>query len=174
MLNNINVTADALIRTIQPITTGWANYFRHVVTKEIFNGIDHFIHEQTIKWIRQKHPQKKSTLKWLKNLYFRGWDFRDKDSNNTLGKISDTPIRRHIKVRTEERVYSRESIGYWVKREYLKAKDSIFEGTQLKRLFQKQKGKCEYCKGKIAQEDIQNHSVHKHHITPRNKGGKDT
>ena len=166
---SIDLTADKLIRKVRPMATGWANYFRHVVSKATLSSIDSHIYLLTSRWINRKHPQR--TAKWLKNRYFTNWKLTDKDSNNTLAKISETPIRRHIKVRSDERVYSKESEGYWAKREYLKAKNSITEGIQMDRLFQKQEGKCAYCKGSITQADIQNSNTHKHHVEPRSEGG---
>ena len=34
---------------------GWANYFRHGVSKAVFNAIDSYAWEKIAKWIRRKH-----------------------------------------------------------------------------------------------------------------------
>ena len=167
--NGRNLTADALIKQVRPTIIGWGIYFRHVVSKATYADIDRYIYQSTAWWTNRKHPQKPQ--KWLKNRYFIGWKFTDKDSRNTLEKVKEIPIRRHIKVKNDKRVYNNESRGYWAKREYLTAKNSMVESVQMNRLFQRQKGKCAYCKGSITQKDIRNSKTHKHHVKPRNEGG---
>ena len=53
---NQNSTAGELIRTVQPISTGWGNNFRHVVAKDKFADIDDHICKLSWKWASKKHP----------------------------------------------------------------------------------------------------------------------
>ena len=88
----------------------------------------------------------------------------------SLQKMQKIPVRRHVKVNNEHRVYNKESQDYWEKREYQKAKNSIMEETITNKLFINQKGKCTHCKGSITQHDIVNYRVHKHHVIPKSQG----
>ena len=167
---NQNASADSLIRTVQPIPTGWANNFRHVIAKDSFGVIDDHIYRLTSTWSSRKHPTR--TNKWIKTQYFNNdWNLHDRKTRNTLHRVESTPIRRHVKVNNEHRVYNNESQDYWDKRDYLKAKNSIIEDTITNKLFHNQKGKCTHCRMLITQYDIQNYRVHKHHIIPKANNG---
>lgn len=108
-----NKTANAvnLIRLLNPKIRGWANYYRHVVSKEIFNYVDSCILEALMQWIKRRHPGKSAG--WWKNKYFRSqgmrhWIFsaieKGKDGKAIhldLLKASYLPIRRHVKIRSD-------------------------------------------------------------------------
>ena len=47
---------DALIRRPNPVLRGWGNYYRHAVSKEIFDGIDHAIWRMAWKKGRRSPP----------------------------------------------------------------------------------------------------------------------
>src|SRR4029079_17711208 len=57
--------------------TGWANYFRHGVSKAVFNAIDHYTWNRLARWIRAKYAGKSGLSK--KQLRHRfcdiGWRF---------------------------------------------------------------------------------------------------
>ncbi len=95
------------------------------------------------------------------------------DNDKALQKMSSIPIKRFTKVNNDYRVYdtSIESREYWKKREYTKAKDSIYGSGEDTMLFKRQKGKCAYCKNPTTQEQIQNVEIQKHHMKPRSFGG---
>ncbi|WP_289048920.1 group II intron maturase-specific domain-containing protein [uncultured Psychrobacter sp.] len=40
---NKQTTAENLIRMLNPILRGWANYHRHIVSSKVFSSIDNFI-----------------------------------------------------------------------------------------------------------------------------------
>ncbi|MBI1929910.1 HNH endonuclease [Candidatus Poribacteria bacterium] len=63
------------------------------------------------------------------------------------------------------------SIEYWEKREYLNARDSILGSGVLTKRFNKQTGKCAYCKQPFTTEEINNVELHRHHMKPRSEGG---
>jgi len=100
-----------LITLLNPILRGWANYHRHVVAKKIFSWVDHRIWAMLWCWAVRRHPNKGT--RWVKDKYFkskgsRNWVFaaseRDKDGKPrevVLRNVSDTPIKRHIKIRAK-------------------------------------------------------------------------
>lgn len=164
--------AETLIRKLNPILIGWANYYRHVVSKEIFSEMDTYTFECVYNWTRDKHPTRGE--KWKANRYFKTinkerWYFYE--NNMTLSKISRIPIKRFVKIRSDIRLYDMNDSEYWNKREFTNSKDSIYNSFESTKLFRGQKGKCEYCNQSISQKDIQDYNIHKHHLTPISKGG---
>jgi len=89
---------DDLIKTLNPIIQGWANYHRHNVAKEMFKKLDNYLWTVTWQWGKRRHTNK--GLKWIAKRYWhsepdgkRNWVFQTKE--NTLLKFSDASIRRH-------------------------------------------------------------------------------
>ena len=112
-----NLRQDALIRRLNPIIRGWGNYYRHVVSKEIFSDIDHAIWGMTWTWARRRHPQK--GRKWVKDRYYTHRDGRDwvfTDGSVTLSRMASIPIRRHVKIRGDANPYDPQQAGYLAER----------------------------------------------------------
>lgn len=116
---NQTIKTEVLIRQLNPVLRGWGNNYRHVVSKAIFGKIDHEIWKMTWQWAKRRHPKK--MLKWIKSKYFqsigtRRWVFREKDNPVSLFKLSDIPIRRHIKIKANANPYDQEWYDYFIKR----------------------------------------------------------
>jgi RNA-directed DNA polymerase len=107
--------AAELINKLNPKIRGWANYHRHVVSKRRFNRVDYEIFSSLWRWARRRHPKKNQ--RWTKKKYFaqhgtRNWIFTGEmhDDQGQPFKIrllaaSDTPIRRHVKVKSDANPY---------------------------------------------------------------------
>ena len=93
--------AEAVINALNPVIRGWAAYYRTVVSKEIFSGLDHYVWRLTYRWALRAHPNK--SKRWVMARYFGAfhparrdrWVFGDRDSGRYLVKFSWTPIVRH-------------------------------------------------------------------------------
>ena len=112
-----SLTQDVLIRRLNPIIRGGGNYYRHVVSKEIFSDIDHAIWCMTWNWARRRHPQK--GRKWVKDRYYTHTDGRDwvfTDGSVTLFRMASIPIRRHVKIRGDANPYDPQQAGYFAER----------------------------------------------------------
>jgi RNA-directed DNA polymerase len=48
-------TFEALLQSVNRILAGWANYFRHGVSKAVFSAIDHYAWNRIMRWLRRKH-----------------------------------------------------------------------------------------------------------------------
>jgi RNA-directed DNA polymerase len=59
-----------LLYRLGPIVGGWANHFRHGVSKATFDYLSAFLWRRVICWIRRKHPR--ATWKWLRRRYLPG------------------------------------------------------------------------------------------------------
>ena len=167
-------TALELISKLNPVFIGWGNYYRHVVSKKTFHSIDSFIWYQLMRWIRHKHPNegiKRRIRKYFVKEYGRDWQFKDIETGKKLMFLHSIPIKRFIKIRNDKRVYDANTIEYWRQREYINAKNSIVTEKTTMILFNKQKGKCEFCRQAITDDDVKNSKIHKHHMKPRSEGG---
>lgn len=110
---------DNLIQRLNPIIRGWANYYRHVVSKKVFGSIDHAIWKTTWQWSVRRHPKKSS--RWIKDKYFqregnRDWVFGEKKGAERLLRMSDIPIRRHIQIKADANPYDPQWYDYFAKR----------------------------------------------------------
>ena len=161
-----------LIRKLNSVLTGWGNYYRHVASKATFQSIRHALWLGTTQWCKKKHPTRPKAY-WIERYYEKvkkdKWTFQWE--GRKLINIAGIPIRRFIKVRSDMRVYNADASDYWDKREYVNARNSIYGSPNLTKLFTMQKGKCEYCKQPITDENVKEATIHKHHMKPRSEGG---
>jgi len=111
----INPTAKHinLIRTLNPIIRGWANYHRHIVAMETFSTVDCRIWQALWRWCKRRHPGKGA--RWIRSKYFKilrsqSWVFSaetgrtghdGKPERVRLARATSTKIRRHIKIRAD-------------------------------------------------------------------------
>jgi RNA-directed DNA polymerase len=171
---------ETVIEKLNPIIRGWANYHQNQVAKETFYKVDHVIWRQLWQWACRRHPNK--PLKWIKNRYFirqggREWVFGTKvtgeDGKERFMKLvnaSDTPIRRHTKIKGEANPYDPQWEQYFENRLGLTMKDSFRGRKRLLYLWYAQEGKCPNCSERITKETGWN----LHHILPKAQGGTDS
>jgi hypothetical protein len=57
-----------IIGRLNPIITGWAAYYRGVVSTQTFHTLDHYLWRLTYRWALRRHPNK--PRKWIKARYF--------------------------------------------------------------------------------------------------------
>jgi len=106
-----------LIRRLNPVIRGWGNYYRHVVSKEVFNGIDHAIWRMTWNWAQRRHPQR--ARKWVKDRYYthkEGYDWVFTDGSVDLFRMLSIPIRRHVLVRGASNPFDPAHASYFAAR----------------------------------------------------------
>lgn len=99
-------TQEGLIRTLNPIIIGWANYHRSIVAKDSFSKLDYLVWSMLWQWAKRRHPNKSS--RWIAAKYWhqngtRKWVFCT--SQDRLKLFSDTKIIRHIKVKSDKNPY---------------------------------------------------------------------
>lgn len=170
---------ETVIARLNPLIRGWANYHRNQVAKAIFQKVDHLIWERLWKWACRRHPRK--PLTWIKDRYFirqglRHWVFgtmiAGEDGERKLVKLvyaSDTPIRRHTKIKGEANPFDPAWEQYFEERLSLTMKDNLRGRTKLLYLWSAQKGKCPSCGEAISKETGWN----VHHILEKARGGSD-
>jgi RNA-directed DNA polymerase len=111
-----------LIELLNPIIIGWGNYFRHVVSKEVFAKIDHLLVGQLKRWAVRRHSNK--SREWIEDRYFksennRKWIFQgsfieeDKEKVFTLKRLADIPIIRHVKIKKDANPFDTQWFDYF-------------------------------------------------------------
>lgn len=167
-----------LIRKLNPVIRGWANFHRHVVASRIFTSVDDDIWHALWRWARRRHPSKQKT--WIRRRYFhvvgrRSWVFACKNDGPSgngywveLCKAGDTRIRRHTMIRMGANPFDPDWETYFEERLGLKMQVGLAGRKRLLRLWQAQGGTCPVCGQSITKES----GWHVHHIVRRVDGGR--
>jgi RNA-directed DNA polymerase len=116
--------AETLIRKLNPLLRGWANYHRHVASKRRFGSIDYHLNGMLWRWARREHPNKSSG--WIGQRYFSAdakgaFSIRTQDRKGQpqvlkVHRLAETVIERHIKVRGAANPYDPADTEYFEKR----------------------------------------------------------
>lgn len=170
---------SSVIRLLNPVILGWANYHRHVCSKETFNYMDHNIAYWIWQWAKRRHTNKGA--RWLQKRYFsseglRNWVFstmvRDKNGESmkiALIEAADIPIKRHRKIKGDSNPYDPAQEAYFEERLSRKMLDSLTGKKRIRALWNRQDGTCPICQQFITWDT----GWHCHHILRRIDGGSD-
>lgn len=168
-------SASLLVRRLNPVIRGWVNYHRSIVAKQTFNYVDYRIWKLLWRWCRRRHGNRHK--RWVKEKYFkrvatRNWVFTGIQPDGKLLHLlyaSDTPIKRHTKIKAEANPYAPEDEMYFEQRlEYAWRSSDEGKGKTL-RLWIGQSKRCPMCKQFITFDTGWNI----HHVFERHKGGSD-
>lgn len=168
-----------LIRLLNPKIIGWANYHRHVVSKAVFNKVDHEVWIALWKWAKRRHPNKRKP--WIARKYFRivkgdkncfSYILKDKKGKAILSlrKASSVAIQRHTKIRGAFNPFNPVYESYLEQRISMKMQLSGKGRTNAGRLWKAQKGICPECGDRITSID----QWRIHYTESRFKGGMST
>ena len=125
---HLGSTTAEMLRVLNPVIRGWANYHRHACSKKAFNYVDSRIFNNLWKWAKRRHPHKKA--QWIQNRYFRSignrnWCFfatnkTEKGGTEFLDLVQMSAIRivRHTKIRGKANPYDIRWQGYFSKRSW--------------------------------------------------------
>ena len=116
--------AAVLIRKLNPLLRGWANYHRHVASKGTFDRVGYCVRTMLWRWARRNHPNK--SCGWIKRRYYAAdekgafsiWTHDREGKRRVLCAypVARTVIERHIKVRGAANPYEPEHVEYFEKR----------------------------------------------------------
>ncbi len=115
---------DRLIRILNPIIRGWAQYHNHAVSSAIFSRLDYVIHSVLVSWAKRRHSNK--GIYWIMTKYWH------KSGNKkyvfcteiqTLERFSNSKIVRHRLAKLDINPYiDKEYFKQWKIKEYLRKK----------------------------------------------------
>jgi RNA-directed DNA polymerase len=141
--------AQAVIRKLNPIIRGWANYNRGVVSSRTFSALDDYMWRLTYKWALSAHPNKPRA--WIIPRYFGQfnkarrdrWVFGDRQRGAYMQKFAWTRIARYWMVQGAASPDDPALANYWAERRRTAPPPTINK-TNL-RLFEAQGGRCSVC-----------------------------
>ncbi len=159
---SFQLSAGNLVKRLNPIIRGWANYHQHVVSKETFGKVDMHIFRSLWRWSQRKHPTRSAA--WRRKKYFsavgtRNWVFTGvvlgqhrEQKTVHLCKAADTPIKRHLKIRGKANPYDRDWEVYFEERLGLQMVNNPKGYRRLLNLWLAQEGSCEVCTESITRQ----------------------
>ena len=177
---NPTASAGSLIVRLNPVIQGWADYHRHICSKQTYSKTDHAIFKKLWYWANRRHKNKGKP--WIKDKYFksiahRNWVFSgttEKPNGEMqavhLRSAAYTPIKRHIKVKGDANPYDPEWEIYFEHRLDWKMEANLKGQQRALNLWKSQNGLCPVCNQKITEIT----GWHTHHIVWPSKGGTDT
>lgn len=156
---------EALIKELNPLIVGWANYYSTVVSGDTFQKVDHLVFQKLWAWA--KYRCRKTSLKKIKENYWqvrdgRKWSFETLEGHK-LSLHSDIPITRHVKVQDRRSPYEGDWV-YWSSRLGKHPEIPI----RVAKLLKQQKMRCAHCGLYFKHGDL----LEVHHKTARKDGGK--
>jgi len=162
--------AQGVLKKLNPIIRGWANYFRIGVAKKTFNSLDSWMFRKELGYVRRMHPTK--SFQWRQKRYWGklnkqredNWVFGDKLTGGYLLKFSWSPIERHELVIGKHSPDDPNLTEYWQKRRMAKARTL---SPSLRRIAHDQNHVCRLCGMSLYNDE----EIQKHHVKPRSKGG---
>lgn len=174
-----------LIKKINPIISGWANYHKTCTSKSTFSWMDKYLYVLQKRYGRRTHPNKSNG--WINNKYFGrlnpnrmdNWVFGDKEGKSKNKKNQDqifymlkhrwTGIQRHDIV---PNAYSRDDPSkrsFWSSR-IRRGVGVSFVGRQMKKIAMKTSFLCPICFDALHNGE----HLETHHIIPKRLAGPDT
>ncbi len=176
---NKTAKQEDLIRLLNPMLRGWAQYHRPVVAKATFNRVENAIFRALWRWAKRRHHQKSSD--WVRRKYFgtvegRSWVFGtavdDGDGSKwwtELYSLASTPVVRHKKIKGSYNPFDPAQEMYGETLRQGRLLQSMSHRKQWIRLYVDQRGLCALCQCKMTKET----GWHDHHIEYRVRGGSD-
>jgi RNA-directed DNA polymerase len=173
-LNCKGKSADAVIKKLNPIIRGQANYFRIGVSSKIFNSLDHWLYEKQKMYAKRTHRNKSDSwrkVKYWGNLNldrpFDRWVFGNKQTGAYMLKFACFKIERHILVKGKSSPDDPKLRDYWIKRQEAKTKSELIKSRQ--KIAQRQQYVCPVCGESLLNDE----ELHLHHKKPKSQGGGD-
>ncbi len=177
--DNKTVKHEELIRLLNPMLRGWAQYHSPVVAKQAYNRMEYLVFRRLWWWSKRRHPQKNA--RWVGQKYFhsvgeRQWVFAApvvrKDGSKglfELYQINGTAIKRHKKVRGDYHPFDPKWEQYGEQLRQDRMWESVRYRKQWATLYMSQGGLCAHCGCALTDET----GWHDHHLEYRMHGGSD-
>jgi RNA-directed DNA polymerase len=172
-------TQEEVIKTLNPLLLGFANYYKGAVSKETFSYIENRVWHYLWRWAIRRHPNKSKT--WVSKRYYgsfkgrngtficKGSGRKGKEKLYILYNISSTPIVRHVKVKGNASPDDSRLREYWENRRTKQGKSYWAKGSKYEQIAKFQNWKCPVCGDNL----FNGEPIETHHIKPVAEGGLD-
>jgi len=176
---NLMVKHQDLIRMLNPMLRGWAQYHSPVVAKEAFSRVESLLWWRLMRWAKRRHPNKSAD--WIRKKYWRSvgdrnWvfaaDVLTKDGNKAvmeLYSLAGTAIERHKKIKGEFHPFDPQWEAYGEALRQERMLKNMRYRKELATLYMNQRGMCALCGYEMNMET----GWHDHHIEYRVAGGSE-
>jgi RNA-directed DNA polymerase len=146
-----------VIRTLNPIIRGQANYYRPGASKKAFQGLDNHLWRHLYKWGRRRHPHK--PRRWVTARYFgdfhptrrNKWVFGDRETGAYLHQYAWTKIVRHAPVPSRHSPDDPALAQYWADRRRKRKPPQLAPSWE--RALRTQRGRCPLCREPLLHTD---------------------
>ena len=146
-----------VIRTLNPIIRGQANYYRPGASKKAFQGLDNHLWRHLYKWARRRHPRK--PRRWVTARYFgdfhptrrNKWVFGDRETGAYLHQYAWTKIVRHAPVPGRHSPDDPALAQYWADRRRKRKPPQLAPSWE--RALRTQRGRCPLCREPLLHTD---------------------
>jgi RNA-directed DNA polymerase len=177
---NLHASPEGVIRTLNPILQGWANYYSVCVAKRTFTKIDHDLCETLLEWVKRRHPTK--SWRWRRRRYFtrKGndhWRFfaetrtrRGTSKQEYLVNVAETPCdMRHVKVKGTASPHDPTLRQYWADRMARTMGRRLIRCPRERAMAKAQQWRCWSCGEWLGNGE----RLELHHVIPLRAGGTD-
>ena len=146
---------ESLIRLLNPMITGWGNYYKHGATRDAFHWADHQIFNALWQWAKRRHSKKGK--RWIADKYWhvakgKGWHFtsyfkkpKGKQDSLTLKNLSNIHFIQYTQIKGDANPFDPEYDKYFDQRETQKMLVTLKGRNSLLYLWKKQDRKCPLC-----------------------------
>lgn len=174
------ISPEGMIRHLNPILRGWAQYYQPGTSKVTFKWMSHQLWQASWRWCMRRHPQKGK--RWVQRKYYRTlsgrkWIFATEVTDRRgqrkllrLFNLADTPIRSHILVRDTYTPDDAIQAAYGYQRQRQRNRIHWEKDKQTGRIAHAQAGRCLQCGESLLNRE----KLHLHHRRAVCEGGKDT
>ncbi len=126
--NHQNKPMEALVKAINPVLRGWANYHRHVLSSKAFYRIDTYVYKQLWRMLRRRHSNKSKTWLFKKYWIASGKDhvfsffskYKKKARLLKIVQLNSIKLREHLRIRVNANPYMSEYAYYFWRRRNIK------------------------------------------------------
>jgi len=173
------VKHEELIRMLNPILRGWAQYHSPVVAKAVYSRMDSMIFQALWRWSKRRHSNK--NVDWVRRKYFhsigeRNWVFAAsvaKEDGSAaqieLYQLAGTTIKRHKKIKGAYNPFDPEWEMYGENLRQERMLENMSHRKQWIRMYIDQNGLCAACSCRMTKAT----GWHDHHIEYRVYGGSE-
>lgn len=159
--SNKSVKQRSLIKMLNPIITGWGNYYKYGTSAKAFHRVDWEIFKKIWQWARRRHARKSKG--WIKEKYFRTingrkWRFvadMEKGAKIRTIELKYLPNFHHekfAKVRHYANPYDPADKSYYEWRETYRMKQTLKGRDSLVAIWKRQGKICPVCGERIDSE----------------------
>ena len=146
---------ESLIRLLNPMITGWGNYYKHGATRDAFHWADNQVYKTLWQWAKRRHSKKGK--RWIADKYWhvsegKGWHFASyfKKSNAKqdilkLKLLSSICFVQYTQIKGDANPFDPEYDKYFDQRETQKMLVTLKGRDSLLYLWKKQDRKCPLC-----------------------------